>query len=361
VLGGASVALQSLSNLQIPNSVTYLSGRFIYGINDGRFFCSAIDDGTSVGAAAFDVANLNPDNNVRVYAYNGYCYVFGAKSVEIWISDPSLVNYPFPYGNTKQTITLGLSASNSLAELDDGLVWIDNEGIVRYGVAGGSARISSHWVERYIEALSASDKAAIVGYAIEWGGHKAYVITSSSWTLMYDLRTKNWYERSSSGLSIWRVSNAIQFNGLTICGDTQSGKLYYLDPENPTEDGNPITMEVQCGHAHHFPANMIVDKLSIDVVTGIGLQTGDDADVNPMLLVDYSDDGGNTYEGETFEPLGPIGDYDDTIEVYRLGLVREKGRLWRFRSTVQALKAIIQAAIYPRSARPADAGPVNGS
>jgi hypothetical protein len=351
ITGGNTVTLQSIGDLPVPSSITYLAGHFLFGIPDGRVFCSAIDDGTSVNAAAFDTANLNPDQNVRCYAYNGYAYVFGTSSVEIWVPDPGLANYPFPFSNTRQTITLGLVSPYSIAELDDGLVWIDDTGIVRYGVSGGSQRISTHTIERDIDALSAADRTSIVGTAYEYHGHKLYTMTSSQWTWSYDLRTQAWHQRKSYGQLNWRVVSGIHFHGKVIFGDQTSGKLYWLNPDDPTEDGNPLEMEVWCGVSHRYPGDMIVDKLSVDIVAGKAPQTGNDADTDPHLLIDYSDDGGRTFEGETAKSLGRIGEYGETVETFGWGWVRQKGRIWRFRSTVQALKGIIQAVLLARPIR----------
>jgi len=351
VTGGNTVTLQSIANLPKPNSITYLAGHFLFGIDDGRVFCSAIDDGTSVNAAAFDTANLNPDNVVRAYAYNGYVYVFGKQSVEIWVPDPGLANYPFPFSNTRQTITLGMLAANSLAELDNGLVWIDDDGIVRYGVSGGSERISSHTVERAIAGLSATDQAAIVGSVHRWEGHAVYSISSSAWTWCYDLRSQAWFERKSVNSSRWRVGNAVQFAGQYICSDVGSGVLYRLNPSDPTENGNRLNAEIWCGVSHRFPGDMIVDALKVDVVAGVGVQTGDLADTYPALLIDYSDDGGKTFEGERDEAIGAIGEYSETVESFCWGRVSMKGRIWRFRAAVEALRGIIQAVLIARPIR----------
>jgi hypothetical protein len=288
---------------------------------------------------------------VRAYAYSSYIYAFGEKTIELWQPDAALANYPFPYSNTRATITLGLMSAQSVAELDDGLVWVDDQGIVRYGVGAGSARISTHSVERAISNLSAAQQDALTGCIIQWEGHKCYVLSSALWTWVYDLRTQSWVERRSSGMTRWRVSNAIQFNGLTICGDVSTGILYSLDTDEPTENGDPLEMEISCGVIHRFPGYMIVDRLAVDVVAGLALQTGDLADTDPQLLVDWSDDGGKTFQNELSAPLGKIGEFDKPVEFRALGMFRQKGRIIRLKSTVKALKCIMQASLDVRPAR----------
>jgi hypothetical protein len=354
ITGGDTVTRQTLADLPAPQSVAYLAGHYLFSIEDARVFCSAIDDGTSVNAAAFDTANLNPDNNVRAYAYNGYLYVFGKKSCEIWVPDTALAEYPFPFSNTRQTITMGLMAAHTIAEMDDGLVWVDHEGAVRYGVPGGAQRISTHTVERAVAALTPSEQASMIGSVANFHGHKAYILRSTKWCWWWDLRAPGgpqWVERKTFGSDTWQATHGVSFNGKTIFGNDADGKLYWLNPEDPTDDGLTLEMELWCGVSHAFPAHMIVDALKVDVIGGVGLQTGADDDVNPVLMIDYSDNGGKTFEGERFESLGSTGSYGITIETYRWGLVREKGRIWRFRSNVNALKGVIQAQLKARAIR----------
>lgn len=355
VTSGTTVTKQALADLPAPKSVDYLAGRFIFGIEDGRLFCSGIDDGTTVGAASFDTANARPGNLVRAKAYGNYLAVFKEYSIEIWAPDPALANAPFPYSNTNTVITLGCMAAHSIAELDNGLVWVDNNGVVRNGVSQAAARISTHSVERAIASLSAEDKADLVGSVCSWEGHKVYTLTSSEWTWQYDVAgpegAGNWYERKSYGSARWNVNSCVEFAGKYLWGDASTGELYYLDPSNYTDDGAAIVLEVWCGVSHRFPGQLIADKISIDIVAGVGLSSGLDSNDSPHLMIDYSDDGGKTFQGERFEPMGAVGEYGRTIESFMWGLVTECGRIWRFRASAAVLKAIISASLTGRPVR----------
>lgn len=72
---------------------------------------------------------------------------------------------------------------------------------------------------------------------------------------------------------------------------------------------------------------------------------------NPLLMVDYSDDGGKNFTGERTATLGAIGQYQTKIRMNKWGQVREGGRQWRLRASAAVLRGIISASIDARPLR----------
>lgn len=69
------------------------------------------------------------------------------------------------------------------------------------------------------------------------------------------------------------------------------------------------------------------------------------ADIDPMLMIDYSDDGGASFVGERQVSLGHAGARKQNIKTSGWGTVSNKGRIWRFRASARVLKGIIQASL----------------
>lgn len=357
VLTGGSLAETPDSDLPTPNSCDYLRGRTLYGIDDGRVYCSATDDAASISALAFDTANSSSDGLVRVFVNAGFAYLFGKRTLEIWQPDPSLAGQPFPFSPVQQDIDLGLMARHSVARFEKALMWVDHKGIVRYGRDGGAERVSSHAVERSIEGLSAAERAAMIGSIHSFHGHETFTLKGANFTWCLDLPlarqagfAKAWYERRSYGLDRWRVNSAIDFAGGYILGAEDSGELYRLDPSAYDEDGEAHVLEVRCPHSHRFPNGMLVDAVQIDVVTGVGLGAGDDSDTAPAIMVDFSDDGGKTFRGERTARIGGQGQFSTTVRLNRWGRCTEKGRVWRIRASAKVLKAINSVSLEARRA-----------
>jgi hypothetical protein len=358
VLQAGVLTLNADADLPAPNSTAYLKGRTLFGIADGRIFCSAVDDATSINALAFDVADSNSDGLVRVFENAGFLYAFGARSLEIWQADPSLAGQPFPFSAVQQDIEYGLGGAHTVAKFEKALIWVDQNNIVRYGRDGSAERASTHAVERSIEALTAVQKAAMVGSVHAWQGHETYTLKGADFTWCLDLPLakkqgfeRAWYMRQSYGRNRWRVNSAIQFAGKYILGDEDDGKLYYLDPAAYTENGADHVLEVWCPHSHRFPERMIADGVEVDIVSGVGLNTADEWNADPKLMMDFSDNGGKTFQGERAAAFGKQGEYSQTVRLNRWGRCTKKGRIWRFRASAAVLKAINSASVWARATR----------
>jgi hypothetical protein len=68
-------------------------------------------------------------------------------------------------------------------------------------------------------------------------------------------------------------------------------------------------------------------------------------------MIDFSDDGGATWQCERTQSIGRLGDRDQTIRLNRWGRCTKKGRIWRFRASAAVLKGITQAYVHARATR----------
>jgi hypothetical protein len=343
------------SDLPAPNAgVDYLKGFFIFGTEDGRLYSSAVEDGESIDADAYEYINAKNARLRRIFVNSGFCYVWTDKSMEIWQADPTLADEPFSFSAVNQDIALGISAPFSVAAHTRGNVWVDHNRQVRLGRDGSSARISNHALERKLEELTIAQMDDLYGFVYSFHGHETYCLTSATWSWHYDSATAKWHERKTynDDNDRWRVDGHVNFNGTQILGNYEDGTLYQLDPDTHTDAGEHLVMELWCPQSHNFPDTMIVDAVHIDVISGVGLTTTVDADEEPHIMIDYSDDGGKNFYGERTISIGKIGEYTKRVSSYRWGRTNEKGRIWRFKASAAVLRGINQAFL---DARPLNA------
>jgi hypothetical protein len=344
VLQGSTLTQPAEPNLPPPNSIAYLKGNFFYGIPDGRIFSSPQEQATGISALAFAIANADAGGIVRIMAHVGYLYIFGPRTLEIWQYTGDV---PFPLQPVQQYIALGLAAQASLAETDKGLVWVDHKGFVRFGRDGSAQRISTHSVERAI-AASGANRANLTGSFCTFQGHECYVLSHpTDWTWIYDFNMQRWIERKSYGQNRWLASTFAWFNGDYICGSNANGRLYKIDPSNFEEDHQVYIMEIWCENSHNYPNSLFIDSLNIDIVSGVG-NLEDPEDINPMISIDYSDDGGKNFYGERMIAIGAMGNFRKLVRTGRWGRVGQKGRIWRFRASAGVMRAFIQATLRGR-------------
>ncbi len=342
---GVLTALED-TDLPSPVSVDYLAGFTIYGIHTGHMYASDLEDSTQIAADAFGISRADSSPLERAFVNAGFLYAMKQKGTEIWQPDPAKAGEPFPFSPVQQNIDIGLGARHSPAALQRGIAWVDDERLVRLGRDAAATRISSHSVERALEDLSLTQLSDVHGFVYTHQGHEDYVLTSELWTWVYDSLTNEWHEKQSYGTNSWRANSHLIFNKRHIVGNSTDGALYIIDSAVASDAGQNQVMEIHCAQSHRFPDAMQVDALEIDLVSGVGLNSADEHDADPMIMVDYSDDGGATFRGERTQAIGAIGNRRRKIRFNRWGRVDEKGRIWRIRASANVLRGVIGAALY---------------
>ncbi len=246
------LALTRLSGSAIPRSthVVFLDGRFVFNkANTGQFHWSDLYS-TNVNALSYATAESTPDNVTAIIEFNSTeLWLFGSQSVERYYGTGS-ANAPFSR-LSGGAMSFGCLAPDSIVSLSTGVIWL---GVSEFGgsqivmSAGGiPERISTHALEEEIASFSKTTDA--MAYAYQMEGHVFYVISfpSANVTFCFDVSTGLWHQRSfanAQGLhERHRSQHHAYFNNIHIVGDYRNGKLYQLDNNIFTDDGELILRE----------------------------------------------------------------------------------------------------------------------
>ncbi len=301
------------TDLPAPNSVTWIDGYFVFGIPDGRWFISGIDDLT-VAAIDFASAEASPGILKRVARRGHDLVIFKAASTEFWNDTGAS---PFPFERTAIT-DQGLLAPASVATLDETLCYVAADGTVRQLQGYTGVRISDHTVEQAI--ADETDPSAVTALAVRRRGHSFYIVSGSNFTSTYDTTTQRWHERESHGLAYWRCATYAEFDGDDIFGSATAAKLYKSHQDYNDESGDPLTVVIQ-PPTIHSGSRFILDALLLKFVAGQGLNTpSTPATLTPEVMVSVSLDGGITFGPERTMSLGVQG------ERVKRGVLRRLGR-----------------------------------
>jgi hypothetical protein len=337
---GATSVLQSGSltsftdpDLAPANSVSSHSGYFLWTHDDGMITFAGPDE-INVDALDILTAGTSPDRLMRGYSRGSDWLAFGSRTVEVWNETGGDSVF-----TRTTTINIGCLSAASVADIDTTVCFVAHDGTVRVLNGYTPERISTHDVERLI----AADASPLTIHGFGWTerGHRFYGLTGSTWTKVYDMTTGGWHDRQSGGLSTWRCGSAVQLGTKRIFGHISSPYLYELNPDLQTEDGNEIDCHVICPpiHGKRLPVSNVV----LDVITGVGTGTGATQNVNPVLLLDYSEDGAKTWSSERQLALGAQGQTQRRIKATRLGRISDVGRSWRMRCTASVVRCIMGA------------------
>ena len=230
-----------------------------------------------------------------------------------------------------------------MATVADALMWVDHNGVVRQLLASEPVRISTHALERSISDLTWDERSALRAVYTHFNGHDFYAVTSPYWTWEYDLATGLWHERESGGLTNWFAQCFESFNGKVVIGSGQDASLHVLDDSSETESGNPYLFLAQSAPLHAFPKSLIIDQLDVDIIPGVGITGSNEEAANPLLMLDWSDDGGNTLVGCRTASLGQVGERFAVASFYQLGATRRAGRTFRLSSSSPVMRGILNA------------------
>ncbi|WP_336948634.1 packaged DNA stabilization protein [Acinetobacter junii] len=246
-----TLELNRLSGSSIPRSthVLFLDGRFIVNkANTGQFHWSDLYS-DKFDALSYATAESSPDKITALTTFNRELWIFGAQTVERYYSTGSQNS---PYARLSGgAMAFGCIAPDSIVALATGVIWLSQSefGGHQIVMSGGGVpeRISTHAIEEDISQYKKTTDA--IAYAYQQEGHVFYVISfpSANTTFCFDVSTGLWHQRSfanEQGLhERHRSQHHAFFNGIHIVGDYKNGKLYQLDKQTFTDDGELILRE----------------------------------------------------------------------------------------------------------------------
>lgn len=325
-------------DLLAPTSLGFVDGYFLISTANNTWQVGALDDGTAWDGLDVARADANPDAVVRVSALQRDAVIFGEVSTEFW-RNTGAADFAF---ERVTAIDIGCLAPNSVETVDQTLAWVANDRTVRMLAGYEGRRISTHAVERAIEDLE--DRANQIS-ATSWvkDGHTFYKLTSPDWTWVYDTVTGNWHERQSYGQVNWKISTVTAFGDRLIAGSADEGLLYEMGPDFADEAGEPLVCEVTLPPVHAYPHRLTHNEFFLDCEKGVGLGQGAPQNVDPEVMLSWSDDGGATFTGQRLLKMGQQGKRVQTLRTARLGQSKRDGRVYRISCSAKVVRAFYQA------------------
>jgi hypothetical protein len=291
-------------NLPDVSDVAYLDGYFVWTIAGGdQFIISGIDDGISYDPLDVATAEGSPDFLTGIINDHRELLLIGGStgstpSIEIWV-DTGNADFPLErQGNA--FIERGCIDKDSAAKTDNATLFVGEDRIV-YRLDGYTPqRISTHAVEK---TLAGASWFRAFTYTQE--GHKFYCLNTDAGSWAYDVATLAWAERQSFELDYYRLGCSAEAYGKTLVGDNQTGKIYELDLESYSENGDAIALTVELPPVGDGVNRLTLYSFELFMETGVGELTVTD----PQAILTYSRDGGRSWSNEMWRGLGAQGEY----------------------------------------------------
>jgi hypothetical protein len=350
--GGVNVAYAytpagGLVNLTLPyiaSDCWFMDSYIVFLQANGRGFFN--DDGQAVsgtGPITFTLGNVFPrefgtDLFVGMAISNRNIYMFGQRTSEVYIDTGNSASVGTPFSSAPNGfVQIGMLPGTQYGAVlqNNGVFWIAHDRTVRTISGGAPARVSNHGIEAI---LSTIDTAGCYGFAYSLGGHLfvawTFPASDAARTLVLDVTTGEWHEMASFGLGYWRPLCCHNAFGEYLVGDSQSGQIGVLDLSTLTEWGTVRTSTWT--HQALYDQNNRLSVRRLELVLGGGFApiSGAPQDVNPLITLRVSDDGGMTFRSFPDRSLGTAGQYMNRIVYFNMGMSRQ--RVFQFELSANA-------------------------
>lgn len=313
-----------------PNSVGFMDGFFIFTYGDGTIQASGLNDVT-IATTDKTKEQAKTGGLTRGLPFNGQYYVWGPNFGAVYSNTAQATGFPF---TRSYVIQRGLIGPYAVAGHEDGfgsaLIWVaDDNSVVQGNGTPTPLKISPPDLDRLIALIS--DKTTLEASVYISQGHPKWVISCATFTWEFDLGSQKWNERASYLQPRWRAIGGCNAFGKWIVGDTQGGRLLYIDQTAFLEYQSPLVMQMDSGPVVGFPSLTKVGRADFNFVMGVGIATGTDPiATNPQVGISWSNDGGITYGNEFVRVLGRQAT-DTRIMMVRTGMTSNHGRRWRLK------------------------------
>lgn len=309
-----------------PQYVVFLDGYFVITTDEKKFIVSSLNDGLSYNALDFGSAEADPDRIVRPIVLNNQLFILGSETTEVF---RNVGGSGFPFQRVSGFIfDKGCSAPFSVEKSDSSFFMLGG-GMNEFDsiwlfTGSGYQKISTPAIDNLIQSVRDIDRVNAFSWQYSQRGSFFLGISIGPHTIVYDLFSKKWHERSSvidSQSGAFRANYIVSAYNRLLVGDTQDGRIGVLDTDVYTEYGSTICRVVSSPNLSVELSNTKVSMIEATVESGMG----NDEVESPVMSMDYSDDGGKTFVYPRNRSIGKIGEYE------RRAVWRRNGAFPRFR------------------------------
>lgn len=268
---------------------------------------------TTWNALDFFSAERKPDPVKAVRVLGDTLYAFGSATVELFAATGNVAT-PFQrYGGA--VVNRGIKDRDSIAALDNTLIFVGEDNIVYRLSEGAPIRVSDYGIEERIR-LSATAKA----FPYSWDGHSIYVLGLASETLALD---------AAGGWSQYTYDNGAfpslgLYDGVTTY---VGGAEVWTLADRSNDDG--AAMERLFTAVLPTERPVACDCLEVQLSPGttpVGTEPA-------IVQMRYSDNQGRTWSDWRNGSTGFGGEYRKRLRFRRLGMADAPGRLFEIRIT----------------------------
>lgn len=292
--------------------------------NSNRMFGADLGSSTSFDALNFVNADSNPDDLVGMIDDHRIVVCFGEETTELY-ENTGAAGFPFERV-INGTMQVGLAYSDLVARVLDVVYFVGDDLTVRQLQGGVPVKVSTTHIETLLESYTITSGR---GFAYKEKGHFFVGFSFLEGTIVYDAITGEWHERRSYNQEFWAPRFCVEFDGKVLAGDPNSNRIVEIDMDTHTDSipdpesaSDTQRMEWTYQPVYAEGQRAFHDRLEVVLETGVGntVAPGDE----PMMMMDYSDDGGKHWKSLPDRAIGKKGKTETRCVWHGLGSARQR-------------------------------------
>lgn len=301
---------------------------FTYGSRLGFTDAGDFDATTTLN---YYTAESSPDPLIAAVVLGNTIWLVGTQTIEPWVQTGDNTD---PFSPIQvDPIMRGGKCRDSIIQMDNTLIWIgDDNGVYRLdGMTPTRMDARDAWVTRLIASTDAGD---IVCSKEEIDGHAFYIINTPTGCVCLDLSNGTFHKRETYGQTTWEWAYRARAGSLYFAGSRLGAKLCKLSRDYKWDDltsasgtGTAISRKFSA-HLPSMTGRRAIENVRLDGITGAGLASGQGSE--PVITMEISVDGGNTFGNGRDRSTGKAGEYKKNPFWTRCGRARPGQTVFRF-------------------------------
>jgi len=327
--------IQSSKVLTAITDANIIGSTAVTGINNQAVYTN-VDIGAGVDFVVADVGDpttatgLNagkveddPGKLVRAYAFDDLIYMFTERTVPLYWNNGAL-NPPLDRVTGRVIEKVGIGALHSVANTDKFVYWLGDDRTVYKAIQGNTKPVSTIPLAHAFEGFTVVSDA--VGYTFRIEGQNFYVLSfpseNKTYCLNEDLDVDGWFNLSAdTSRGKYNATSHMFVYNKHLLSDETNGNLYKLDVNEYTNNTQTIqrirTLASIHGGLVGAPGKEIrMSRFELIMKKGMGLISGQGVD--PLIIIEYSIDGGESFAEGDFVKVGRLGETNIRVEWFSM-------------------------------------------
>jgi hypothetical protein len=316
--------LTQITDIDLGNVIDGLWVDGYYLFTDGSYLIvTELNNPFSIDPLKYGSSEADPDAIMGVLKYRGELRSFNRYTIETF---QNIGGTGFPFQRVASAlIEKGAVGTRAKTTFADTVAWLGsgrNEPCSVYIMNGSQAvKIATREVEKRLKAYSEDELATVVLESCSDEAHQHLYVHLPGETLVYDLAGSQaagepvWFFRSTgvSGVNPYRARGFVWCYGKWIVGDTQGGRLGYVDDNVTTQYGEVSGWQFDTMLLNNSGKGAIVWALELTGTTGRA-PAGED----PTIFHSYTVDG-LKWSREQTARMGAPGQTSVRVQFRRCG------------------------------------------